>query len=762
MIPLATDVQPPPTAEQLLAQLKAPLKTIIAEDVDADVDTERVWQLYNARRNTLFFRGFQHLAPAIGSDGIADFTTVGPGPFGGNSACYSYSQNIFRGLGRKFIAVLGQRAPNVAAISNDPNDQESIKSTRPVGDLNAILNAWWGVDEVNLNVAAILWKTGPAFLYTPWNADGNLYGWRQEPKLAPMPMPLGASDDPLAPEPDSADIPQQIGVEKYANGQVECHVYDCRYVTVPFATEDVDLADYLKLEYEENRGKLMAKFPQLRGKNLDSNSSQTSSTETARLAVDAGQSPTGYPIRRVAATRWLYTRIWLQPWMYEFAKDDPTRQLLYDNFPEGLKVTLVQGEMVALEPERLGDVWAAGKPETADTLNADAIGQDVVSTQILKNQTLNIAAETIERGLPLTFADPRVLNFQEYSKRSAQPCDVYPTLPAVGESLSDSFFSQPAAHFSEQQEPWMASVESGTGEVVGVVPQIFGGGDAPTARQAEINKNAAMMQLGTTWTYIRKLWEKAKRNGVMQLAKYGTGIVKGGKSMVDLAELQTTGWHFEADEAIPATWGQMRDLVMFMMEKPSPVLEAFGFNRPENIIKNKSYLGMVGYYTPGEDDAEKTNNTILELLKGKPIQKPMPDGSIDIQPSITVDEFEDNHQLVVQMVQGWAQKQYGQDGARAQNPDGYANVIAYGKASAKLLNPPPPPPTPPEPKMTIAVSSKDLPPQTLEALFSDFKLQVPVPPTPGLPGTPLPPPPVAGAPQGPPIPPPTPPQPTVQ
>lgn len=762
------DAPKPPSKEELLAKLTPALKLVIESDIDSDTDAEKVYQYQNARKNYLMYRGLQFLAPVM-RDGIADFASVGSGYGSGNGeGCYAYQQNIFRGYGRKFIAVMGQRAPNVKAMADDPEDEKSVRATRSADEANAILNSWWDVDERNIEASLKVWAIGPAFIYTPWNADGLMYGYREEPKYETSQQPMGEShfhclqcgaDSPqagpcpkcgyeLGPQdevaPESVDVPQVAGTTKYPNGRVECHVADAFTVTIPFYTTRLETCPWLRYEYEMPKSQLISKFPELRGANLDSDASgQSAQGQAARESVT---SPTGAPLSSSRnKNRWLFTRIWMQAWQYASVADDGIRQVLEQNYPTGLKITRVQGKIVALEEEKLDQLWSVIKPEAGETINTDPLGQDMVSAQLLKNDMLNIAAETMERGIPVTMVDSRVIDAEQWGKRQAMPSEVIPTLPPPGGSMGESFYQLPASRFSDQMMPFMQGVEQDARSGVGVVDEIFGGGNAPTARQAEINKNAAMMGLGTSWTYFRKGWEKAKRNGVMQLVKYGSGTIREGSRMVDLNELTAGGWHFEADEAIPATWGQMRDMLLFMMEKPPEILDAFGFTRPENIETNAALLGLPGYYIPGLEDKDKTQDTIQKLLQGQPTQQPKPDGSTDTQPSIPADEFEDNHQMVVQLVQGWAQSQPGRT-AREQNPNGYSNVIAWGLAHQKMAQPPPPPPPPVVPKVSVAVSSKDLAPNQTQAILKDANLDVPPPPPPlGIPGAPIQPMPGQGA-----------------
>jgi hypothetical protein len=176
-----------------------------------------------------------------------------------------------------------------------------------------------------------------------------------------------------------------------------------------------------------------------------------------------------------------------------------------------------------------------------------------------------------------------------------------------------------------------------------------------------------------------------------------------------------------------------------MMEKPPQILQAFGYTHPMNVAKNQSLLGMTGYYTPGLADRDKALDTIGQLVKAKVIQKPMPDGSIDFQPTIPADGFEDDHQLCVDVCKAWCQSASGRR-AREMNPDGYANVRAWGTAHMKLLNPPPPPPPPPPaPRLNINAKLTDMIPQQQQTILSDFNLAAaPVPPPPAAQAGPVP------------------------
>jgi hypothetical protein len=773
MIPLQ-ETAPPPTKDELLDALKETVGDIVKNDISGDVEPEKLWQFRMARKNDLYWRQLQYVSPHLFEGGLADFSAIGS-PLAGKdsdtgSGLYDYVQNIYRGYGRKFIAVLGQRSPNVVAVPDNPDDEQSMKATRMANTAAAILRAQWDADQRNLELMMHLWKSGTTFAYTPWIVDGKKYGTSQEPKIEVREVPVGEASyaciqcgektpeseaqataacpscgRPFSPEDrqdaETVSVPEVTGTAQYENGAVEFHLYNIMFVSCPFFVTGIEDTPWLTLEYEEYKGRLMQAFPKLREDSPDSIGGD-SAGGIGTVTRDSASSPMGVPTPH-RGSRLNYKRAWLKTEMYESVKDEAKRKMLYENFPEGMKATLVQGKVVALENERLSDVWSCCKPETSEYLFADPIGQDLVPIQDLVNDVgINIPAETIERGLPITFADSRVIDVEQWNSKQSMPAEVMPVMPATGEDVASSFWQTQPARFSDQAIPWLQGVLTEAIKGVGVVPEIFGASIAPTARQAEINKNAALMQLGTTWLYVRKFWEKTYENGVKMMARFGSGTAtsaqknaSGYQAMVlNLSELQDSGWHFEAEESIPMTWGQQRDLLMFMMEKPLPVLQAFGFTHPLNVDKNKSLLGMTGYYTPGVDQVEKTMEAIRKLSQAAPIQKLGPDGLPDIQPSIPPDQFEDDHALAAQTVQAYCNSSAGRQ-LRESSPDGYANVAAYGMAHLKMLQPPvPPPPPPPPPKLSVSAKIENLSPEERQIVDQKFGLvgAPPPPPPPGV------------------------------
>lgn len=753
-------VQAPPSKEQILEELRSPLQRAIAEVVDAEVDPERIWTLRKAQQADFNWRGLQWISPNMLDSGISAFSANGSpitGATENEAGYYDYIQNIYRGYGRKFIAVLGQRIPNVTAVPDDPEDDASLELSELANRAATILRGKWDIESRMLELCYHLWNSGTVFVYTPWVTDKYKYGSTKAPTLQSRTVPVGpgktqclqcgaegpegaqqcpqCSSDMMKPvAADSTDVPEISGQVEYDNGAVEFHLCTITTIGVPYHARSLEDAPWIDYRFMEWKYRLMAIYGD-RLKDVpgqDGSSGSSAPASTAQMVLDAQTSPLGVPNQH-RENRWDYRRLWMKPENYYALKDKSLRQLMQQQFPEGAKLTIINNYIVDIENERMEDVWAACKPETSEFIWCDSMGQDMLDTQKLRNDTLNIAYQTVEGGLPLYFADPRVLDVEWLNENKTQPNSIIPVIASLGSNLGDSFYATSPSVFSDQMIPWMQGEEATARSIVGTTEAVFGGvvpGGETTAHEAELRKNAAMMQFGTTWVNMRRFFATAYTNGVKLLARYGTGMLRkvqkgeeGYESLVvDLSKLQETGWHFEAEEAFPMTHAEQRAYLLWMLANQQLALSQ-GFMDARNVRKNHALLGFEGYHVPDMDVYDKGIAIINRLLKSAPIQQPKPDGSVDLVPSIPIDQF-DEHGKMAQVAYSWCISKVGRRVQAEQEGQvaGFANVVAWGKAHFVAANPTPPPPPPPPAKLSVSLPLDKVDPQTAQTVLQDFHL----------------------------------------
>lgn len=703
--------------QEVLDQVKEDLLALVKRDVDEDVDPEKTIQLFQVRKCHLYYQGKQYLTFQLNGDTL-DFTSAVGTPIADKAEdqeeAYDYILNIVKGDGRKFVAVVGNRPPNVKGVADMPDDEESLTASRDADSVAQTLYAWWDIRRLHRYLVLQLWNSGTVFGHTCYNADGDRYGTKEEPvweqqsqEISPAGLecptcgtrsPAESTEcqncgNPLSGaeyrEPEMADLPAQNGTKEYPNGRVELHLYTVLHVTVPFYSHDLEDVPWLRLEIEEHTGKLIEMFPELEEALLageDQNEATTSQAQGVSVR-QSDSSPTGAePKRRNLHT---VSRYWLRPYMYNLIRDKKKRALLKQYYPQGIKITRVKDKAAEVRGEKLDEVWSYCTPEATDYIYGDPLGIDHVHIQDLINDLANIGVETLERVVPWMLADPQVVDFRALRERARRPAEVVPTIPGTGRVLHESIQNAPQATFSEQLMPFSAAAHETVREIAGVQKAIFGGepDKETTAHEYEGRRNQAMMQLSTTWDSIRSFYGSVTTNGARLLAQYGPRIMQDAKDpqrIVELQNLTKKNWHFDVEESIPITAGQRADRLLYLLGQSSPIIPTlFGLMHPENAQMISDTLGMQGMYIPKSDDVEAIKDTIRKLLSEQPVRTPQMDGSTLTQPSI-MPKWEEDSDLAIAVVKAWALSKAGRYAAD-NNPDGYINVIAYGEEHERRL-----------------------------------------------------------------------------
>jgi hypothetical protein len=737
------DAQAAPSKKELLGALQESLLKLVQSDVRSDVDREKVYQYSQARRFELYDRGKQYLVPQMVDNQVADWVPVGNTRYDKQNVSkgrYDNVVNRLRGDRKKFVAVLGQRAPTVKCMPDRSDDEEAVRISRRA-DIEARRFFFaWDVERHQRNLASALWKTSTVFGYTAYVADAEKNGTVDEPVYELQEQEVGPgsyhcmqcgtdtpedqsqgncpscgaplTDDEHIP-PQTSQVPAQTGMKTYAKGNVEFALATIFEVTTPFYAKTIEDLPWLLYEYDEHTGRILALYPELREKLKDDAtfgagvSGAGNAATQGTLARDTASSPTGTQTTG-RKNRTLYTRCWLKPLMYNLILDEPRRKLLEENFKTGAKLTIVLGEIVDIEEERIQDHWTYAKPDVSEYLYADPICADLIGLQDITNDMHNIAVETAERSIPWFLFDPQVLDPVQMRKHALLPGEGVPAKAGVGQQLSNSIWKAPVSELNAQIGTWTEGLWATGREISGAIPAVFGGAGGPqkTAHQAELDRNQALMQWSLIWAEMRSFWAKGFENAIRLYAKYGAahgGQDEGeGSQLASLAELENGEFHCETEEQMPIPWSQRRDYVMSLLDKSPDAQQKLGLWHPNNLPQVQQIVGMDAWTIPALNNRDKVYKTIGELLQSPPMHDP---ATGKVEPSIPIDIWEDDHALSAQIVKEWCQSDPGRI-AKDTKPDGYSNVIAWGMAHFELTMPDQPPMAPGAPGSAPAPSTR--------------------------------------------------------
>ena len=731
------------SAEDILKIAKDALRDKITKLIDGDVEPEKVEQYRKARRNDFYWRGVFDIAPTRVSDQVVDFTQIGI-PTGSDrrkdSDNLSYNFNIIRGDFIKAIAVIGSKAPDVSAVPDEADDESQLDIARRADLVDHKLTNSVDMDGLQAELMLDLSLTSTTFIHTPWVVDGDRFGWSEEPILEPEQSEFGqgaykcvqcgaetSSEEaaqtgvcsnpdcrrPLTPEeyqdPQQMTLPKESGTQRFPNGGVDFQIRNIFTASGPFFARKLKNCEWWRDEEDVTPSAIMEIFPDI-DKSLLEKSYPNDQSGYGTQVRQQVSSESG--IRRQRSNTVRFSKYWLRPSFFNNFRDDEVdaseemgaekqnlAKLLKDRFKRGVRVTLVNGEVMDLFEESIDDVWAECKPTVSKYLFCDPLCHDTIPIQELINRTGNIGVATLLRGLPALLVESELFDRETYRTREAISGELFPVKRRTGQRLEDSIAQVPQARFSDQQMPFMAGIRQMSRENNGISEQLAGGGPAGmTAHEAEIRKQQSLMQLRLSYNNTRFAWAKARENAVRQYARYAPGQMKADPQqgilgpeageMVEISDLIDGKFHFEPDEGMPRTFEDeresFRELMTGATQAPPVLLHAIGADSPVNLPKVAKFFGMSGEYYPGKDERSKLLRIIPQLLAGQQIQ---PDPW-------------DDAAILAGLMAAWLNSPNGGAKQQQANPQGFQAAVAYWQACQQAANP-----QKPEAKVSISTAT---------------------------------------------------------
>ncbi|HWR49918.1 MAG TPA: hypothetical protein VN428_02355 [Bryobacteraceae bacterium] len=735
---MAETVQP----DQILALLKEPLTKLIHDKVDAEVTHEKQRQYQRLRKAHEYYNGRTYLVPDA-SAGYMDWASVrADSP--DSTGLYDYHIDIVKSYGRKYFGVLGLRPfHNAKAMPDDPQSEVDRSAARQA-ELGA---AWckhkWNARIRNIEVFFLQWKAGTVYAYTPYVADEGLFGTVSEPEYverivevepggyrcnncgakSPEPEISTVADDfgnpieqsvcpqckaPLSDinfeEPVTASVPELVGHKSYPGSGPALRLCTGYTVTLPFDCKQVEKAPVLSYEYEEDRGVLFQLYSDTLRKNVDERGElRGSGDETSRSeGVQArGESASLTGTQRYGRqTRWTHTRTWLATSYYEYIDDKNQRALLYEKFPDGLKVSMVEGLPLKLENEAVGECWSAIEPEPNDFLYHDPVCWGILGHQDVVNDVVNIEIARQERGLPSALVDPDVVDIDAINSKPHLPKELIAAKAGAGSRLSDAVQTIPTPQGESRSGELLSTIDANVQQHTGILPPVWGGGaKQETAEGMRTQLNQAMMQLGVPGEYAMQGWAAMFTKAVKLIAKYAPKsfavAVPNGKGitgeMLDIEALRAGNWHFEVEPSVPMSWAEKRDILNGIIQENPAVASALGLDQAINVEVVRDYLlpNTPELQIPGDDTYQYAIGVIEQLLQQEAVEGEGPNGP-ELMPSIPPQDFVEDPAAMADAARLWLISESGRKAAK-DNPTGWRNVVAWGMAQQAKVPPMMPP-----------------------------------------------------------------------
>jgi hypothetical protein len=623
--------------------------------------------------------------------------------------------NIYKAHGQAWISAIAAGIPFVRFFPDDADNPSDVETAKAYSKISELIQRHNQADVFFLRALYLLYNTGVVFAYNERKTSKD-FGTTKVPipgqqsvtnrsyfcPSCGAPQGQETVTDPNAPPkppqtcpncgltlpPESQDqqetFPTIVGYDDKPKSREILACFGPLHVEVPHYISKLDDTPYLRFVTEEPIGKIQETYPEFA--HLIKPSYDTDAIE--RWARN-DRRYNGEWQENICTVQ----RMWLRPWAFNYygGFNDAIVKQLKVQYPDGLYMVIINDDLIVeVVQDKLDEHWTATLSPFSEHIHSEPEGASLVPVQDMTNELANITLETIEFGIPETFADPSVLDFENYSKSEARPGMVNQAKAPSGQNLSAGFHDIKAASLSQEVEMFADRLDGVAQFVLGTFPTIYGGqleGGSGTAREYELSRAQALQRLSGTWTVLKSWWSKVMAKAVKSYADNMTEdekMVKNqGDSFINVwirkSQLQGTVGEIEPEtsEAFPISWAQKRDVLLQLINMKDPQVGEI-LMHPENASFVAELIGMPDLYIPGDDSRNKQLYEIATMLQGQPTVMgvdPM-SGQEQFQSSVPVDPEVDNHGIEAEVCLAWLNGDVGL-ATKEQNPAAWMNVRAH-------------------------------------------------------------------------------------
>jgi hypothetical protein len=734
------------------------LLTTVVEHFDHEDESARWRQIRTWRKLKLLWEGFVHTWYSEVAHDWRIWDETSTGEVDTDQAFYDKPVNVFRAYLESIIAALSVTVPPVKCFPDDADNTLDLSTAKSGDKIAQLVYRHNDVSLLWLHSLYIYCTEGMVACYSYPKTDKS-YGTYEKKnydeiteeheiikcpncgsliddrELSPEEIALKAKaellQDEYKPGPDDIEVQEVIagepelcpecleviapeianetlivtrliGTTNEPKSRVCLEAYGGLNIKVPIYAKRQADCPYLTYSYETHYVNAVEKFEHLRGNDklirkikTDGSGPREPYEEWGRLSP---QYQGEYPVNNVTIHS-----TWLRPCAFNVLGDDEEGiNKLKKKYPNGARVTRVNDLFGEAANEALDDCWTLTHNPMADFIHHDPLGLLLVSIQEITNDLISLILQTIEHGIPQTFADPAVLNFSAYRDMETTPGGIFEAKPKTGQAVRDAFHEVKTATLSAEVMPFSTQIQNLGQLASGALPSLFGGSleGSETASQYSMSRAQALQRQQNTWKMLTVWWKQIFGKVIPMFIK---GVKEDERDVqqdkdgnfinvfIRRAELEGKigKVELEANENLPLTWSQIKDVIMKLVEAQNPTLMSF-ISSPENITVLRDALGLIDFYAPGEDSVIKQYDEIKLLLNSEPIPNPNDiDGTMPELPSIEIDPIIDVHPIEFEIIRKWATSEAGRQ-AKMDNEPGYRNVLLHGKAHYMQMQSPQP------------------------------------------------------------------------
>jgi hypothetical protein len=595
-----------------LGYLRGAIDDLIAHADRAD-DAARIWEVLQAWEQRLFRRNYHFLN--VGRKGWGMFGgssgTTGASILQSQNSMKLFSVNVYGARHKKIVALLSREVPPVeVTAADDESPMDSAAAQEAVPYLKAFREQAQLRKRI-ADAAGYLYTDGQAVFLTYTVADQARYGTELDEHGEPVP-----------------------------GRREEVEVFGKLERKFPIMADNLSDMGWVRVSRERNINQLQARYPWIRerisgGANMDAMGQlDRMARANVRLAVQAS-STSGEAYNQDTTESVFFFR----PEQYEGIHDPDTREIFYENFPDGLEVWTAGGEIALVRNGRmdgpLGHVSEA-QASPGDGQNRESIGTNLMPIQKVMNATISLQDRYIRGGVARRYAgepviDVEALNFQSNDPAKITPFDLTYCIEKGIDPASATFVEQvvPPNETILTYIQWLIS--GLPQEMDGGTPAVFGqdadGVSKGTFGEARLDRDQALQVFSLPWQALAAATADISAQAIHSAAEnrisdFTVGL-QGERVRVRVSKLQGEVLVWSTSTEIPPTLAEQQAEIGQMLQSMGQVpFYSQVLNDPRNLEIIRRMPSLSGLHIPGMDDLEAQMADNQKLLSESPLPNP--------------------------------------------------------------------------------------------------------------------------------------------
>lgn len=400
---------------------------------------------------------------------------------------------------------------------------------------------------------------------------------------------------------------------------------------VPIYADDVHEMGYVRLASEVDVDILKEKYPWIEDK-IEAGQTVAGSSDqydrmarvNVRLALQTTSASGETSIHDATETH-----TWYRPSKYRAITDKAQRQTMYDNFPDGLRVTHAGGALAFVRNESLDNHIEIIHSKDGDGQNRRSIGNNYLPLQKILNQNIGLLVRYFVGCVPRRFAAEGPLDVAAMNQQGSDTSIVTPVTLEPGQSIGDitgiERVPQPTTGLMEFVQ-WL--VDGGPEAMDGATPTMFGNGDVGTVGESELNRDQSLQVYSAPWAQtcvgLAKCATQAARCAAENRKTNIRSRTPGQEKLTaELANMQGDALAYATSLEIPPTLAEQAEQTAEMFEKSANVpLYASILADPVNLPFFSQIPTLNGLNIPGLDAVEKQQGEFELLTSSGPMDNP--------------------------------------------------------------------------------------------------------------------------------------------